>query len=180
MPVPVLFVQGGGANVHDGWDHLLVASLERELGRGFEVRYPQMPDEADPRYATWKAALVRELAALPAGAILVGHSVGGTILVHTLADERSVLWAGLVLIAAPFVGEGGWPSDELPARANFGLPPALPVFLYHGSADETAPPAHVQLYARAIPHATVRLLEGRDHQLDNDLAEVAHDIRALV
>jgi pimeloyl-ACP methyl ester carboxylesterase len=174
MTRQVLFVQGGGANVHDGWDHELVASLERELGQA--VRYPRMPEEADPSYARWKPALLREVAALGDGAIVVGHSVGGTILIHTLADEPRSIGA-LVLIAAPFIGEGGWPSDELEPRASFGV--TAPVFLFHGSADTTVPTAHVHLYARAIPHATVRVLPGRDHQLNNDLTEVARDIRSL-
>jgi hypothetical protein len=83
----VLFVQGGGEGVHDRWDDRLVDSLTRELGPGYEIRYPVMPDEADPKYAVWKPALQRELAALQPGAVLVGHSVGGTILVHALAER---------------------------------------------------------------------------------------------
>ncbi|WP_261333555.1 hypothetical protein [Rhizobium leguminosarum] len=38
--------------------------------------------------------------------------------------------------------------------------------------------AHVHLYAKAVPHAVVRTLEDRDHQLDNDLSDVARDIRS--
>jgi hypothetical protein len=51
MSTQVLFIQGGGAGVHDDWDNKLVASLERELGNGYEIRYPRMPAEADPSYA---------------------------------------------------------------------------------------------------------------------------------
>ena len=38
---------------------------------------------------------------------------------------------------------------------------------------------HVGLYARAIPQAVVRRLNGRDHQLNNDMSEVAAEIRRL-
>ena len=41
----ILFVQGGGAGVHDEWDDKLVAGLRRELGDGWEIRYPRLPDE---------------------------------------------------------------------------------------------------------------------------------------
>jgi hypothetical protein len=44
----VLFVQGGGKNVHDQWDNKLVDSLKRNLGPDYEIRYPRMPNEADP------------------------------------------------------------------------------------------------------------------------------------
>ena len=168
----MLFIQGAGENVHEQWDQKLVASLERELG--CEVRYPRMPNEADPTYAAWKPAL---LAALEHETIAIGHSVGGTMLLHALCETDHQLRA-LVLIAAPFIGEGGWPSTELASRTHFDI--GAPVFLYHGTADQTVPLAHLTLYARAIPGAIVRVLAGRDHQLNNDLSDVARDLRAFV
>jgi hypothetical protein len=95
MPRQVLFIQGGGEEgTHDEWDNELAESLGRELGPGYEIRYPRMPNEADPKYARWKAALEKE-------------------------------------------------------------------------------------FAKLIPQAVVRRLTGRDHQLDNDMSEVAADIRRL-
>jgi pimeloyl-ACP methyl ester carboxylesterase len=84
-----------------------------------------------------------------------------------------------VLIAAPFVGDGGWPSDEFELTSELGarLPPGVRVHVFHGLQDETAPPSHADLYARAIPQARVHQLPGRDHQLNNDLSEVAEAIR---
>jgi predicted alpha/beta hydrolase family esterase len=178
----VLFVQGGGEGAHDRWDNHLVDDLRRELGSAYAIRYPVMPDEGDPTYAVWKTAIERELAALEAGAVLVGHSVGGTILINALAERATTLDLGAIcLIAAPFIGPGGWPSDEIVARPDLGdrLPRDVPIFLYHGRDDDTVPCAHVELYARAIPRAQVRLLAGRDHQLGNRLTETAADIRQL-
>lgn len=83
----VLFVQGGGDGVHDQWDNHLVDSLRSELGPAYEIRYPVMPNEADPEYAVWELALQKELASLEPGAIVAGHSVGGTILIHVLAEQ---------------------------------------------------------------------------------------------
>lgn len=182
MNKQVLFIQGGGAGVHDGWDNRLVDSLRRELGAGYDVRYPRMPNEADPSYPAWKAALADEIAGLDDGAILIGHSVGATILINALTEsppERRL--AGVFLIAAPFIGAGGWPSGEIPPMTDLGarLPADTPIHLYHGGKDDTAPPVHADLYERAIPAAIVHRLPGRDHQLNDDLAEVAADIRAL-
>jgi predicted alpha/beta hydrolase family esterase len=179
--VQVLFIQGGGANVHEGWDRRLVESLERGLGPDYHVRYPRMPKEEDPRYATWKPALLRELDSLDDGAILVGHSVGGTILLHVLAERPPrVPPRALVLIAAPFLGDGGWPSEDIHPRTDFAERlPGLSIFLYHGTDDDTVPTAHVHLYAHAIPHAAVRVLAHRDHQLNDDLSEVARELRSL-
>ena len=172
---PVLFVQGGGAGAHDEWDDKLVGSLRRRLGNGYEVRYPRMPDEDEPTYSRWSAAIRRELAVVTDGAVVVGHSVGGTILVNTLAErppERDL--RAIVLIAAPFVGVGGWPSDEFESPHDLGarLPPGVPVHVFQGLQDMTTPPSHADLYARAIPQAQLHLLPGRDHQLNDDLSEV--------
>ena len=181
-PRQVLFIQGAGEGVHDCWDNKLVASLERGLGEGYAVRYPRMPGEDEPHYAAWKAALIEEFNRLEDGAILVGHSFGGTILMHVLVQERlRPKVAGLFVIAAPFIGEGGWPSSDIPDHKGFSgnLPRGCPVYLYHGANDTEVPVAHVHLYAKTIPHAVVRTLEGRDHQFNNDLSDVAHDIRSM-
>ena len=182
MKHQVLFVQGGGEGVHDEWDNLLAESLGRELGPSYEIRYPRMPNEADPDYARWKTALRAEFSGLADGAILVGHSIGATILISTLIDEPPDLaLRGIFLVAAPFIGQGGWPSEDItsmPALHN-RLPARVPVHLYHGDVDETAPIAHVDLYKTAIPQAHVHRLVGRDHQLNNDLSEIAADIRRL-
>ena len=182
MKIQVLFVQGGGEGTHDEWDSKLVESLRRELGPQYDVRYPRMPGEADPKYAAWKAALEKEFTRLRHGAILVGHSVGGTILVNALAEDLpKATPGGIFLVATPFIGEGGWPSDDIKSRKHLGdeLPKGVPLYLYHGSDDDVVPFGHVELYEKAIPHAVVRTLKGRDHQLDDDLHEVASDIRSL-
>jgi len=176
----ILFIQGGGAGAHDDWDGKLVDSLRRELGSGHEVRYPRMPSEGDPGYARWATAIRHEMTDLDDGAVVAGHSVGAAILVRALAEqspERCL--RAVVLIAAPFVGGGGWPSDEFQLAGDLGarLPPGVRVHVFHGLQDETVPPSHAVLYARAIPQALVRLLPGRDHQLNDDLSEVAEAVR---
>jgi predicted alpha/beta hydrolase family esterase len=175
----ILFIQGAGAGAHDEWDVKLCDDLKRALGDGHEVRYPRMPAEDDPRYAGWSAAIRHEMAGLNDGAVVAGHSVGGTIMIHAIAEQSPEhKLAAIVLIAAPFVGEGGWPGDEfqLPRDLGARLPVDVPVLVFHGLDDETAPPSHAGLYARAIPQAQVHRLPGRDHQLNNDLSEVAQAI----
>lgn len=177
----LLFIQGGGAGVHDDWDAALVESLRAELGPAYEIDYPRMPGEEDPHYAAWKSAIETHLSALDDRAILLGHSLGGAVLVNVLVQlPVPVGFGALFLVAAPFVGEGGWSSDELTTPADLGarLPEDLPVHVYHGLQDETAPAIHADLYARAVPHASIHLLPGRDHQLDNDMREVAAAIKA--
>ena len=154
-------------------------SLSRELGDAYQVRYPRMPDEDEPNYAGWTATIRQEMDALDDGAVVVGHSVGGTILVNALAERpppREL--RAIVLIGAPFVGAGGWPGDEFELPHDLGrkLPQGVQVRVFHGLQDQTAPPLHTDLFANAIPQAQLHRLPGRDHQLDNDLSEVAESL----
>jgi predicted alpha/beta hydrolase family esterase len=180
MTKQVLFIQGAGEGAYAA-DELLADSLRRELGSGYEVRYPRMPNEDEPDDNAWSEVIARDLSQMGVGAILVGHSAGAVTLVMFLA-QRSIPHriAALFLIGAPYFGDSGWRVEGFEMPKDFGkrLPDA-PVFLFHGTEDETVPIAHLDLYARAIPHAVVRRLEGRDHQLNNSLSEVAADIIRL-
>jgi hypothetical protein len=180
----ILFIQGGGGHdVHDAWDDKLAASLRHELGADHEIRYPRMPGEDDPSYAKWAPAIRREMAALSDGAVLAGHSIGGTMLLQALAEQPPPVKVSMILlISVPFVGEGGWPPSEFEFPRDLGakLPAGMPVHIFQGLEDDTAPPKHADLYAKAIPQAEVHRLPGRDHQLNNDLREVAEAIRAEI
>jgi predicted alpha/beta hydrolase family esterase len=89
--------------------------------------------------------------------------------------------AGLFLVATPYVGTGGWEFEEGALREDFAaeIHLRLPVFLYHSHDDEVVPFAHLALYEAKLPQATIQELEGRGHQFDNDLSEVARDIKSL-
>ena len=180
MARQVLFIQGGGEGTHDEWDDQLVDSLRSSLGDGFEVAYPRMPDEGDPSAAAWTPAIVAAVEELDDGAVVVGHSVGGTLLLHALAERPPRRHLGaIVLLAAPFVGDGGWPGDEFSFDTDLGerLPDGVPIVFFHGLDDDEVPPAHADRYAAAIPQAAVHRVPGRDHQFGNDLCVVADLIR---
>lgn len=178
----VLFVQGGGEGAYRA-DARLVASLASRLGPGLEIRYPMMPDEASPDYPAWRRRIADELMALGRDAALVGHSLGASILLKAVAESGSrPAFKGVFLIAAPYWGGegwGGWPEVALSDAEAAWLSRTIPLVFYHGRDDEEVPLAHLDLYAKALPRATVRRLAGRNHQLNDDLSEVAADIRDL-
>jgi predicted alpha/beta hydrolase family esterase len=141
-----------------------------------------MPDEADPDPTAWKKIIARELRKLGDGVFLVGHSVGAAILMDYLAGgtvERPP--AAVFLIATPFIGDGGWPSDDLRPTRQMAveLQDGAPLYFYQGRDDETVPFSHIEMFATAFPHAIIRRLEGRNHQLNDDLSELGQDLRLL-
>ncbi|MBK8902696.1 MAG: alpha/beta fold hydrolase [Anaerolineaceae bacterium] len=184
MKKQVLFIQGAGAGAYDE-DEKLVESLRSALGDVYEVLYPQMPDESDPDYESWKGQIKKELAGLEGEVILIGHSLGGSFLLKYLAEEkveRTVV--GIFLIATPYWGGDGWQYEgyeqiTLPEGFASKLPRGAPIFLFHSRDDEIVPFAHLALYAEKLPQATVREFDGCGHQFNNDLSEVAEDIKGL-
>lgn len=181
MKKQILFIQGGGEGAYEA-DRELVNSLRDELGAEYKVHYPQMPEEENAGYEAWKARISGELAALDGRLILVAHSVGSSMLLKYLAEERlEKPLAGIFFIAAPYWGVGYWQMDDFSVdeeRAARFLR-ALPVFFYHSRDDDVVPFAHLARHAEKFPQAIVRTFDGRGHQFNNDLSEVARDITSL-
>jgi predicted alpha/beta hydrolase family esterase len=181
MKKQVLFIQGAGEGAYEE-DAELVKSLRNVLGSEYNVLYPKMPEEENSSYEAWKAQISKELAALDGKVILVGHSVGSSILLKYLSeekDEKSL--AGIFLISAPYWGVGGWQVDEFTLDEGHAskLLRAIPIFFYHSRDDEVVPFVHLAMHAEKFPQATVREFDGRGHQFNNDLSEVAADITSL-
>jgi predicted alpha/beta hydrolase family esterase len=176
----VLFIHGGGENGYEA-DAALAASLRRELGPDYEVRYPQMPDEPSPDFG-WGQKIDEEIAAIEGELFLVGHSLGASMLLKFLSENQvRKRIGGIFLIATPFwTGDEDWKKGLL-LRDRFAaaLPKGVPIFLYHSQDDEEADVSHLDIYAAKLPQATVRKVSTGGHQLGNDLARVARDIRQL-
>jgi predicted alpha/beta hydrolase family esterase len=181
MKKQVLFVHGGGEGAHEE-DKKMAASLQDALGAAYDVRCPKMPDEDSPAYKAWRERIAQELAAMDGEVVLVGHSLGGSILLKYLSEEKvEKPVAGIFLVAPPYWGAEDWEVGEYELQKGFAskLPEDSPVFLYHSRDDEWVPFAHLALYAENLPQATIREFDGRGHQFDDDLSEVARDIETL-
>lgn len=181
MKKRVLFIHGGGEGAYEE-DKKMAANLRDVLGAAYEVRHPKMPDEDRPEYGAWRDQITRELAAPNGEMILVGHSLGASILLKYLSEQKvEKPIAGVLLLAAPYWGAENWEVGEYALQDNFAskLPDELPMFLYHSRDDEWVPFAHLALYAEKLPRATIREFDGRGHQFDDDLSEVARDIESL-
>jgi predicted alpha/beta hydrolase family esterase len=180
MTTCVLFIQGGGAGAH-AVDASLAASLRRALGDGYDVRFPVMPDEADPDVATWMPAIAAELEQAPGRVVLVGHSIGGSLLLRMLAERPpEPRIAGLFVLAAPTWDGDRWAYDDLrlPRDLHARVAAIPTIAFYHCRDDDIVPFAHLALNAARIPRATTRELDHGGHQFDHGLDVVAADIRA--
>jgi len=142
-----------------------------------------MPKENDPNYERWKVKIDKELEKIEGSVILMGHSIGSFLLLRYLSEKKiDKDIAGMFFIATPFLGgDKGWQYEGISLDEDLAsiLPPNVPLFFYHSTNDEIVPFAHLALYADKLPHATIRKIEGRGHQFNNDLREVVKDIKSL-
>jgi serine hydrolase len=177
----IVFIQGAGEGAYEE-DGELVKSLRERLGSEYNIQYPRMPEDEDQGYEPWKAQISKELAALDDGIILVGHSLGCSMLLKYISEEKvenSV--ESVFLIAAPYWGAGGWQMDEFTFDEDHASKPlkVVPVYFYNSHDDDIVPFAHLALHAEKFSQATVREFDGRGRQFNNDLSEVAADIKSL-
>jgi serine hydrolase len=176
-----LFIHAAGDKRSPDGSGGLIAYLEDHLAGAYEVLSPDMPDPDQPRYRAWTGQIAGELAALNNDPILIGHSLGASVLLKYLSEgayQGPV--AGLFLIATPYWGDQDWEIEwALPEDFPSRIPPTLRIFLYHSRSDPEVPFAHLGLYQDKLPQATARGLEGDEHSFITGLPELVDDIKSL-
>jgi predicted alpha/beta hydrolase family esterase len=177
----ILFIQGGAGEEDHAADAKLVVSLKNALGETYVVHYPLLPEEPEPDFGRLKQ-IGKEISLIKGDIILIGHSLGASMLLKYLSESSSQKnITGIFLIATPY-----WSGDEdwkqgLKLHQDFAgnIPKEIPIFLYHSQDDEEVPFGHLEFYIQNLPQATVRRITTGGHQLNNDLSSVAKDIQSL-
>lgn len=178
----IFFVHSAGPQNFTTGSNKLVSYLSASLGKGFRLHNPPLPDTENHRYMAWKMALQ---SALPVGgnkAALVGHSLGGSVIVKYLSEGLCQMpIAGLFLVAAPFWGLRGWSVDEFKLQHDFQakLPVIDNIFIYHSCNDKWVPYSHGEAYAKALPGSVLRSIDGNDHEFSSGLPVLVNDIQKI-
>jgi predicted alpha/beta hydrolase family esterase len=141
-----------------------------------------MPDPDHPRYLAWRNQIEQDLGKLYADALLIGLSLGGSMLLKYLAegtDPRPI--AGLFLVSVPDFGKQDWELEySVPDDFASHLPPIRHLFLYHSRSDEAVPFTSLLRYQEHLPQATVRMLDEKPHSFTEGLPLLVQDIKRLV
>jgi predicted alpha/beta hydrolase family esterase len=175
----VLFIQGGGEDGYEA-DRSLVKSLQQALGEYFIISYPPMPDDNDQPDFGWPGKIGEEINKFPNELIIVAHSLGASLLLKYLSENKyPKTVSGIFLLATPFwQGKEQW-KQELMLREDFAekLPKDMIIYLYHCRDDEEVPFDHLALYRAKLPSAKICELQTGGHQFENNLNQVASDIK---
>ncbi len=118
MPT-VLFVHSAGPQGDGAGSSALLAGLRASLPPGTELLAPQMPDPDNPMAAGWIAHCRAAISGVDDEMILAGHSLGGSIILQTLAQfgipERLM---GVVTLGSPFWGAPDWEVESFALSAQ--------------------------------------------------------------
>lgn len=177
----ILFIHGGGDDGY-GADYKMLPSLKQALGADFKIHYPKMQeDETDALAALWLEQIDTGISGFYTDLILVGHSLGASMLLKYLSEFKvSGNIKAIFLIAPPFWdGTQDW-IQPLKLKENFAekLPGNLPLFFYQTRDDDIVPYEQFERYKVEVPWATFREIPSGGHQFNNDLSIVAMDIIA--
>jgi len=158
-------------------------ALAGDLGEGFEVLSPRMPNGTNARYVEWHIWFERCAEFMRDGVILIGHSLGGIFLAKYLAENslQRVVKA-TVLVATPFDGHFG--AESL---VDFALPDSLKrladrggnIYLVHSTDDPVVPFGEALKYQRSIPSAEILSFDDRGHFNQANFPEVVQLVASL-
>jgi predicted alpha/beta hydrolase family esterase len=181
MNKQLLFIQGGGDGGYQA-DESLVASLRNELGKDYEIIYPELKSVEDAPDFGWVKQIGEEIDKLKDGVILVAHSLGASMLLKYLSENKvDKKISGIFLLATPYwKGNEEW-KQGLKLQKGFAdnLPKKVRIFFYHCRDDEEVPFDHLAFYRDNVPGATFREIESGGHLLDMKHSLLANEIKSL-
>lgn len=175
----LVFVHGGGDGAYR-YDQRIVERLQALLGPDRPLDFPFIRGLEALEFPAIASELGAVLRALPPGAIVIGHSLGGSAVLKLLVEGLDPKLSHLFLLATPYEGaDGEWGDSAFGIAADFAkrLPRGLPITIYHSDDDDMIPAASAEQYRQKLPGATVIVLHGYGHQFTGPLDFLSDAIR---
>ncbi len=138
------------------------------------VAAPPMPAPDDPDAQAWMGCMDEVLAGVAKDDVLIGHSLGGSVLLQWITERRTDLAArALICCASPYWGMGGWDSASFALRPDVdAVPGTIARVVFCGAEDdEIVDVGHLDLYAARLRRIEVIRLSSGGHDVDTDEVE---------
>jgi predicted alpha/beta hydrolase family esterase len=183
MTKRILFIHSAGPQGPHQGSTDFIQTLRKQTGPDYRIITPKMPNPSHPLYNNWKSELERHLEYFDDEVILIGHSLGGALLLKYFSEmpyQKPV--AALFVIASPFWGiESDWYLPEFTLVPSFAarLLSIPKISFYHSKDDEIVPIAHLNHYKQLIPFASFTELDHGGHLFNSGLPGLSHEILAL-
>lgn len=182
MSYEILFIQGAG-NVTREQEQVIVDALRINLGAAFTIIYPRMPDADYPTYMAWNDVLTTHLKNLSGKVILLGHSLGASIILkHFSSAPVPNKIIGMILFGPPYWKHQHWDVSEYVIEDKFiaNLSKLKNIYFYYSLDDEVIPYTHLESYQQLLPQANWRIISGVDHSYHGAITDMIKDIQELV
>lgn len=160
---PVVIVHDVLGSPTGDWIPAVKTRLE---SMGHQVFTPALPTEILASYTLWKSALTTVLGKIPKGAIMIGHGIGGNILLSLLSDtEYSPTMLILINTLGTFPGHAGYrkiANSFLVEQNNYENIKAQigDLIIIQGDQDPFVEPTQGQLLYNALGGTLTRLPMG--------------------
>lgn len=173
--MPLYLIPGRGESLDEGLGRLLGSFGCKLEGRGLvgefiRLRFSEQLEwiSEDLDVGFWNPE-----------SILVGRSYGGYLILHALAGMPP--YPGRILLFSPVLGEAVTPNRRFgsrPPRAGKLLemaesgtfPPCGRLEVHTGADDDACDPDLARKIIPRLPHASLRVVPGMDHELDMEYA----------
>ncbi|MEZ2442843.1 alpha/beta fold hydrolase [Chitinophaga sp. RCC_12] len=181
MSYEILLIQGAGL-VTTEEEQVIADALKAALGNEFRIIYPPIPDADNPSYQAWDAVLTASLKDLSGKVILLGHSLGASVILKHFSQEPvpdKVI--GMILFGVPYWKDQNWDVSEYVIEDDFvaNLSELDNIYFYYSTDDEVIPRQQFETYQKLLPQAHYRVFSGMDHSYHKAIPDMVADIKEL-
>jgi len=156
-----------------------------DLGAGYDVIMPPMPNKQNAKFIEWKIWFERHFEFLDEGVILIGCSLGAMFLAKYFSENEMPLKSKAVILMAGAYRLPGFSDKDCgdfliePEKVSVISEKAESVIIIHSKDDFVVPYEHAEALSRAIPEAELVTLEDKNHFLVEALPELIEKIKAI-
>ena len=156
--------------------------LQDNLGNGYQVLLPSMPNSTNARYSEWKLWFEHISSLFADDCILIGHSLGAVFLAKYLSENSlSVKNKATILTAAAYDDESAEDlTDFKPTNLTTRLTEqAGRLVFFNGHDDPVISLADLKKYQDQLPSAEFNILSDPDHFVRADFPELVTVLKSL-
>lgn len=171
----------GSDNLNKKW----TSSLGEDLGEGYEVVMPPMPNKQNAKFEEWKIWFERHFEYLEEGAILIGCSLGAMFLAKYLSNYNLPFKPKAVILMAGAYGLPDFPDKDCkdflitPEEVRVAQEKGFRIIIIHSEDDPVVPYEHGVALSKALSEAEFVTFEDKNHFLIEEFPELLKTIKEL-
>jgi uncharacterized protein len=156
--------------------------LQDQLGAGYQVLLPAMPNKTNARYSEWKIWFEHLTSIFTDECILIGHSLGAIFLAKYLSENvfpRTI--KATILVAAPYDDESeeDLTDFKIETISDTFIKQAGRIVFFNGPDDPVISMSDLNKYKTSLPSAEFNLLPAPDHFMRTDFPQLTALLKEL-